>query len=522
MHVTLTQTAMLEIKTNMLTRRQLLQDALLAAAALRFGPSTAAPLSTVEIRTPLGRLRGTREGSAHVFRGVPFAQPPIGHLRFRAPQPPKPWKGVRDATHFAAAAMQPEGKDFPQSEDCLYLNVWTPATPGTYPVFVWIHGGGFTKGRSSSPTYDGAAFARNGIVCITVAYRLGAFGFLDLESMLGSSYAGSANNGLRDLMAALTWVQENVAAFGGDPTLVTIGGESAGAKLVDILMGTPSARPLFHQIISESGGAERVSPRETARAITRGFAKTFTDVTRLPASALLTAPASGVLLAQESFLQNWPLHFPLRPEIDGELLPVSPLRTIQAGSSHGKRLLLGTNLDESATFIGPHPTSDPTAKDLGNLTVAQFAPIESAYRKLYPKMPADRLRIRMMSAEEYLIPSLRVAEAHVSTGSEAFVYRLDFPDTGRYAGLTPHGFDLRFVWDHFPAPASTPEQKLAMMVHSAWSAFIAGNAPEAEGLPPWPKFTEKKQATMILDNPSHVEHAPEAAELAIWKGLLTS
>jgi para-nitrobenzyl esterase len=151
------------------------------------------------------------------------------------------------------------------SEDCLCLNLWAPESRGPHPVFVWIHGGGFTGGHAFEPTYDGTEFAREGIVLITVGYRLGVFGFLDLESVLGATYAGSANNGLRDLIAALAWVRENVADFGGDPGRVTIGGESAGAKLTDILMGTPSASTLFHQMISESGGAERVWPLQCTR-----------------------------------------------------------------------------------------------------------------------------------------------------------------------------------------------------------------------------------------------------------------
>lgn len=226
----------------MLTRRRFLANSALACVATGYG-FAASP--TVDVKTPLGVVRGERMEGVRLFRGVPFAQPPVGELRFRPPLEPMPWSGVRNALQFAPAAVQPNGDAKEQSEDCLYLNVWTPDTPGPHPVFVWVHGGGFTGGRSSEAMFDGSTFAREGIVCVTVAYRLGVFGFMDWSPMLGETYAGSANNGLRDLIAALNWVQKNIASFGGDPKAVTLGGESAGAKLTDILMGVPAARPLF-------------------------------------------------------------------------------------------------------------------------------------------------------------------------------------------------------------------------------------------------------------------------------------
>ena len=225
------------------------------------------------VATPTGRVRGECLAGCRVFRGVPFAEAPVGALRFRPPVRMKAWAGVRDATRFAAAPLQTGANGVAQSEDCLHLNVWAPEGKGPFPVYVWIHGGGFTGGHSFEPTYDGSGFALEGVVCVTVGYRLGVFGFLDLEPALGTSYAGSANNGLRDLIAALEWVKGNIAAFGGDPGRVTVGGESAGAKLADILLGVPAAKGLFQQGISESGGAERVWPHATAKGIGAGFAE---------------------------------------------------------------------------------------------------------------------------------------------------------------------------------------------------------------------------------------------------------
>src|SRR5271170_4973059 len=249
----------------LISRRAFLANASLAALALPARHLFAAPDSSpIVVRTASGTLRGESAGGVQVFRGVPFAEPPVGPLRFRPPVRIKPWKGERDATRFAAAAMQwhesitPSEAPFSHSEDCLYLNIWAPEGRGPFPVFVWIHGGGFVSGHSFPPMFDGTDFAREGIVCVTIGYRLGVFGFLDFSSLLGAEYAGTGNNALRDLIAALEWLQQNISAFSGDPDRITVGGESAGAKLTDILMGVPSAQPLFHQMISQSGGAERV------------------------------------------------------------------------------------------------------------------------------------------------------------------------------------------------------------------------------------------------------------------------
>ena len=507
----------------MLNRRTFLTQSMLSVAAAKL--ALAAPASApVLVQTASGPLRGVAEGNVNIFRGVPFAQPPVGPLRFRAPVPVSPWSDVRDATRFSAAPMQPNAPNLPQSEDCLYLNLWAPQTQGPHPVFVWIHGGGFTGGHAFEATYDGSDFAREGIVCITVAYRLGVFGFLDLGPILGAGYEGSANNALRDLVMALTWISRNVAAFGGDPQRVTIGGESAGAKLTDMLMGVPSAQPLFHQMISESGGAERIWPAAQAAAIANGFSTQWTSSSAGRAVAQLkTAPARDLLAAQDQFLRDWPVHFPLRTEIDGTLISKSPLETIRAGSTRGKRLLIGTNRDESALFIGPHPAQEPGKRDLGNLSVEQYRAVEQQYAQLYLSMTDEQRWIRSLTAEEYWVPSTRVAEAHVYAGGEAFVYLLEFaPSSGRFAGQAFHSYDVRFVWNHFGPDGSTPEElHFAAMVHAAWASFIRGEAPHATGLPTWPRYATSTRPTMILDTVSRIENAPQAQELAAWTGLLT-
>jgi para-nitrobenzyl esterase len=368
---------------------------------------------TVVLKTPSGVLRGQAVEGVRIFKGVPFAQPPVGPLRFKPSVQFAPWSGERNATQFAAAAMQHGGPPH-KSEDCLYLNVWTPAGARDegLPVLVWVHGGGFTGGESFAPVFDGAEFAKAGIVVVTVAYRLGVLGFLDVGPLLGHDYAGSANNGVSDVYSALLWVKQNIGAFGGDSKRVTLGGQSAGAKMTGILAGVPAAEGLFSAMISESGGAERVWPLENAETVARGFEKIWAQ----PAETLKTADAAALIAVQQSFVDSWPQHFPLRCEVDGKWLPRLPIKSIATGSTKGKRLLIGTNLDESAAFLGPHPSHDPTAADLGNLPLGRFDAVFAQYAKIYPEMSAEQLRIRAVSAEEYWIPSGRRNGLDVSAG----------------------------------------------------------------------------------------------------------
>jgi para-nitrobenzyl esterase len=507
-----------------LSRRVFLTNAGLAAMALRSGLLHAvASSSPVTVLTPRGTLRGEQSGGVNVFRGVPFAEPPQGPLRFRPPVAVKRWTGVRDATRFAAAAMQSGEPGIQQSEDCLYLNIWAPQGKGPFPVYVWIHGGGFTGGFSFAPIFDGTELAQAGIILVTVAYRLGVLGFLDMEPLLGAEYAGSANNGVRDLIEALTWVQENIAAFGGDPTRVTVGGQSAGAKLTGILLGVPSAQPLFDQAISESGGAERVAERAVSQAVARGFSEEWGSHAANRAFSLLTAPAASLIEAQKHFIENWPQHFPLRAEIDGALLPRRPVETIAAGSALGKRLIIGTNREESASFLGPHPAHDPGSSDLGNLQLERFSEVLHKYRAVYPQLTDEQLRIRATTAEEYWIPSTRVADAFVKGGGKAWMYRLDYPEgRGLLRGFAHHSLELHLVWDRPSALAknATAEADLAREMDLAWIAFLRGETPVSNGLPTWPEYSGDTRATMAFDTKCHVEQQPQEAELRLWDGML--
>lgn len=492
------------------TRRQMLHTAAMATAATAL-PSFAQS-NAPQVRTKLGIVAGEESNGIRRFLGIPFAQPPVGPLRFRAPQPAKPWSGIRNATQFAASAMQPAHAN--QSEDCLYLNVYTPSTISKpLPVFVWIHGGGFTGG--SPIDFDGAVFAKDGVITVTVPYRLGVFGFLDWSSLLGPDYADSANNGLRDLVMSLRWVHENIAAFGGDPARVTIGGESAGAKMIAFLMAVDEALPYFSGMISESGGGERILDAAGAKNVAQALAAQLPTRSR---DAILAMPPQDLIAAQQRIIDAAPGNFPLRTQSGGAMLPHRAIPAITAGSTRGKRLLIGTNRDENALYLGTHAAEPITQRRLGNSTETQFQSMLAQYAKLYPQMSVADLHIRALTAEEYWVPSIRVATAHKQGGGGAtYFYRLDEPAaTGPHKGESYHSYDLGFVFENLAQGEPPAAQALSKEIHAAWVAFIQGNTPAATGLPTWPQWDAKQRATMLFNSTSTIEQQPFEAELRLW------
>jgi para-nitrobenzyl esterase len=509
------------------SRRKFLQQSAATLACLSLVPSSlyAYASDAATVSTPLGKLRGEATTDVRIFRGIPFAQPPVGPLRFRPPVAVKPWKHTRDALTFGPQAIQPGDAKIPQSEDCLTLNIWAPTGKGPYPVFVWIHGGGYTGGRSFDPRFDGTHFTRQDIIVVSVAYRLGVFGFMDLEPLLGPSYADSGNNSLRDLITSLEWVNQNIASFGGDPTRVTIGGESAGAKATAGLMGLPQASGLFQSAISESGGGERILTHAQATEVATSYGDLWRSAH--PSSAanfsdLLTAKPTDLITTQTAVVTAAKLHFPFRSEL-GSFLTKRPVDLVADGSTKGKRLLIGTNRDESAAFIGPNPQADPTSSDLGNLDLTRFDEVFAKYKSIYPEMTESQLRIRAVTAEEYWVPSVRLADAHASNGGPTWMYRLDYAkQSGRYAHEAEHGIDLGLVWQKPDAieQADLNFAPLAQQMHQAWAAFIKGGKPEAAGLPDWTPYHPDTRATMILAPQSEVMQNPNNAELQLWNGIL--
>ncbi len=316
-----------------------------------------------EVRVAGGRLRGRMDGGVAAFLGIPYAAPPFEARRMRPPEPPAPWEGVRDATGYGPTC--PKDDDGPESaelfpevtipgEDCLNLNVWTPG-PGRsgLPVLVWIHGGMFVKGSGALPAHRGVSFARDGVVCVTINYRLGAEGFLHLGD-------GTANLGLLDQIAALEWVRDNIAAFGGDPGRVTVAGQSAGAMSVVTLMAMPRAAGLFHGAIAQSGAAAQTLTAETAAGVAArlagslGIAPTGDAFRAVPVGRLTRAASELVRQVQSASDPSQWESLPFAPVIDGDTLPGHPLDALRAGAGAGVPLLAGWNRDD--TRIGLVPT----------------------------------------------------------------------------------------------------------------------------------------------------------------------
>ena len=397
------------------------------------------------VRLKDGAVRGKAESGVLVFRGIPYAAPPFGVNRMQPPRPVKAWDGERDATAFGPTA--PKGDYPPQyaalfpevvipGEDCLNLNVWTPDTSATgLPVLVWIYGGGFTNGSGSAGMYNGAAFARDRVVCVTINYRLGAEGFLFLDD-------GIANLGLLDQLAALQWVQTNISAFGGDPARVTVAGESAGAMSVTTLLAMPLAEGLFAQAIAQSGAAAHTLTRDEARmvggylAAALGVPADRDAIKAVPLDKLVQATSAQVaeLLTAPDPAKWGQLALSLlsfAPTVDGSILPVAPLTAIATGQGSGVPLLIGSNRDEARLFLVASgaidliddPTLDAVASAYG------LSPDDLVvYRGNRPKGSAGDILAAVITDWFYRIPAIRVAEARAASGTgNTWMYRFDHP-----------------------------------------------------------------------------------------------
>ncbi|WP_370965547.1 carboxylesterase/lipase family protein [Amycolatopsis sp. cg9] len=460
-------------------------------------------MTTVEIAA--GALRGSEQDGVRTFLGVPYAEPPVGELRFRAPRPVPPWSGERDATKWAARAPQPEltGRGFTGDEDCLHLNVYAPAAPGSYPVLVWIHGGGGVLGAPHQ--FDASAYARAGVVVVTVAYRLGVLGLLHLPGVADS------NLSLRDQVAALEWVRDNVGAFGGDPGRVTLAGQSNGGRTVGTLLAVPATRGLVHQAIVQSGtgvGSVVHTPAEGA-AIASAV---LSELGAAPGD-LAALPVQRILEAQQRVSAASGTKVTYRVVVGDELLPSRPLESVR-----DVPLLIGTTADEEDLFSW---LQSGGAKLLGvGSTMLDAAEVEkavAAYREVLD-WPEEQVRNRALTAGDWWIPAIRFAEKQPN----AWMYRLDWRIAPRGRGLgAPHGLDLPLVFDDirnrnwrflfagrtFPAERM---QAMATEMFAAWVRFIA------TGDPGWPRYTTADRVTRLFDDVSTTVSDPDRAQRLLW------
>jgi para-nitrobenzyl esterase len=458
------------------------------------------------VSTRDGRLRGGPQPDGRaLFAGIPFAAPPVGPLRLRPPQPPQPWSDVRDATRFRAAPPQrlpalmagnaadtPVGAAVPgigdHDEDCLYLNVWTPELAGRRPVLVWIYGGGFDSGSAGPPLTDGAALSRlTGTVVVTVNYRVGALGFLHLADLGGPGWAGSSNLGLQDQAAALRWVRDNIAAFGGDPGTVTVAGESAGAFSIGSLLATPDAENTFHRAILSSGSTSRIFAADTGTAIAADLlAKlgldTVDDLADVPVERILDVQTS--VIDTDIGRRNLPGGRSWGIVLDGTVLPRDPQDAVAEGAAAGIGLLVGANRDEMLLFQAMQgaayvPADEPALlAEMARAGAAEPGRLLAGYRQRSPEADLATLRTLFLTDAVYRRPASALAAAQTAAGGRAHAYlfaaELAGPDLGAF-----HGADLLMVFDSLErAGNATPELvKVRDDLTGAWARFAATGDP---------------------------------------------
>lgn len=484
------------------------------------------------VETTYGKIRGEQSGNVSVWKGIPFAKPPIGSLRFRAPEPPEAWDGIRDATQFGPVAAQPSdqimeflgNKTDTASEDCLYLNIWSQgADDKRRPVLVWIHGGAFKNGSGSSASYDGTSFAENGdVVVVTINYRLGIMGFLHLAEIGGEEYAASGNCGILDQVAALKWVQENIARFGGDPARITVFGESAGAMSIGVLLALPSAKGLFQQAILESGAAGNVLSSEQATGVAQKLL-TALDVSPEKLSKLEEIPIEQLIEASTLL----PM-MSLGPVVDGVYLPKPPLEALADGCAKDVVILMGTNKDEFTLFTAFDPRWKTT--DVNVLTEL----FEHAFSSNWPGIAEHFLHSeavgrplfdKLMTIHVFETPAIKLAEVQVKHDGTVYMYRFDWETPIIGGGLKScHALELPFVWNSVSKPGTAVftgdapgRQQIADQMQGAWIAFARYGNPNTELLPHWPKYDLEKRATMLFNTESKVENDPSGEDRVKWE-----
>lgn len=495
-------------------------------------PNTQPPVIT----TALGAVRGSVVDGVNRFLGIPYAAPPFGANRLRPPQPVELWSGVRDATTYGAKppqlpypppwdALIPERG--PDGEDCLNLNIWTPDTvPAGLPVMVWIPGGMFEAG--SGATYDGSRFARDGIVCVTINYRVGPEGFLHLGTE-------NTNRGLLDQIAALEWVRDNIAAFGGDPGNVTVFGQSAGGMSVGTLLSMPRAKGLFRRAIAQSGGAHQVIAVETAEKVTRQFAQklgvaaTREAIAAIVPGRLLQAHGElkGDLMAHPD-QERWGAETVVsvllwQPVLDGGVIPGRPIDDIAEGYSADIDLMTGSTTEEWNFFLVPGGAIEQITPEMLPGAIAAYGlPLEATletYRAAHPGASAGELLSAVQSDWYCRIPALQLADAHAKNSAATWMYEFAWrsPQYGGRLGAF-HGADIAFVFDQLgpdsePLDGPNPPQQLADRMHRAWVAFAK------TGDPGWPSYDLTRRATMRFDATSELVHDPRFRERVLWEHM---
>lgn len=492
-----------------------------------------------------GKMKGTERDGIHIFKGIPYALPPVGELRWHAPQAAWPWMGVLDASEYGcwapqnksamAAVMGAEEGD--QDESCLTLNVWTPGLDSANrPVLVWIHGGGFTTGSGAQGIYEGRTLARHGdVVVVTINYRLGIFGFANLKEVSGGRIPATGNEGLLDQAMALAWVQENIDMFGGDPDNVTILGESAGGMSIGALMALPEARGLFHKAIPQSGACHTAATMDTAPLVGEAIMKD----TGLDVDGLKSASVEVLLRAQRHIegnkVEGFPLStlgsLPFRPVIDGKVLPGLPIDSVRAGAIANIPVMAGSTLDEWRLFGALSPAikelNDETMrKRMGYLIGDTYIPgLIEAYKEgllargIEPTPP--EIFMAVQTDRIFRIPAIRLLESQQAHESRVYSYIFDWKSPAARGELGAcHAIELGYVFGTHTKPGALKfygsgpaAASLATATMDAWTAFAR------TGNPGWPNYDTDKRATNMLGENCRVENAPLEIERAAWSDV---
>jgi len=495
---------------------------------------------TVRVKIASGTVEGFTRDGVNRWRSIPYASPPVGPLRYRAPQPVQPWPGVRYCHGIGYCAPQQRmytmlapGRYQPMSEDCLTLNVVSRVDAAQeqqpLPVMVFIHGGGYMLGSSATPIYDGASLARKGCVYVSVNYRLGALGCLELSSLSTAEVPIDDNLFLRDLVMALRWVQENIAAFGGDPDKVTIFGESAGAHAVSTLLATPDAKGLFSQAISESPTTGMVSDPGIAAEYAHRMAAQLGVTASGAAQALMTTRSADLVNALDRVIVEGQRDmlgaFAIGPTFGTDYLPVEPLQAMRAGAAHPVPLVVGTNADEARLFTRFLKLLPTTEKSIERVLAHTDPAVRERITAAYPGYPDPAACVRLGGDFIFGSAVWHIAAAH-SRHAPTYVYRYDYaPRTLQLSGFgATHATELLAVFDVYRSRFgrlltagvdSRSARRVSDDVQARWLAFAEHGAPGAD----WPQYTGDERAVLVLDRRRHIVYDPYAERRLAWEAF---
>ncbi len=492
-----------------------------------------------QVDTELGRIIGIERDGVSLFKGIPYAKGPEGDSRFRPPLPHDGFSGSFDATKYGPMARQNVwalekmiGADnFPQSEDCLTLNIWTPSTEGSLPVMFWIHGGAFLTGSGAVPWYNGERLAKlRDVVVVTINYRLGVFGFGYLGEIGGEEFASSGICGLLDQVAALEWVRKHIAAFGGDPQQVTVFGESAGAMSIGALLGLPQAKGLFKRAILQSGACANLSFRDVASETTE---KLIDALGYRPdqIERLLEAPAEDLLRAQEEIDEIDGTRLTFQPVVDRVNFTDHPFCSVQEGSSARVDLIVGTNLEEMKLFglADPELMSIDEARMLAMARkfVGERGPeIVAEYRRMLGSVSLAEVWQAIITDYVFRIPAIRLAEAQAEHANVySYLFSWKSPAFGGLLGSC-HVMEIPFAFDNIARAGAEmflgsgdDRQPLASSMSGSWAKFASTGVPSEASLPEWPAYNQDDRQTMIFDTECRVESDPYGDMRKVWEGI---